>query len=252
MSVPSRIAIVTGAGSGIGRHVALALVEEGFLVLLAGRRAQALEGTARLAGSRGSHAVPVTCDVTDPASVRALFAHAREKYGRLDLLFNNAGINIPPAPLDEVTLDQWRSVVDTNLTGAFLCMQAAFRLMKHQDPPGGRIVNNGSVSAHVPRPHSIAYTATKHAMTGLTKSAMLDGRKYNIVCGQIDIGNAETEMAAGMKRGVSQADGSIAIEPTIDVRNVAQAVVYMAKLPLDANVAFMTLLATKMPYTGRG
>lgn len=249
---PSPIAIVTGAGSGIGRHVALALLEESFTVVLAGRRAQALEETVRLAGSRTSHAVPVTCDVTDPASVRALFSQVRARYLRLDLLFNNAGINIPPVPLDEVTMDQWRSVVDTNLTGAFLCIQEAFRLMKHQDPPGGRIINNGSISAHAPRPHSIAYTATKHAMTGLTKSTMLDGRKYNIACGQIDIGNAETEIAADMKQGVPQADGSIAIEPTIDVRHVAQAVVHMAKLPLDANVPFVTLMATGMPYAGRG
>lgn len=247
-----QVAIVTGAGSGIGRQVGLALLQEGFTVMLAGRRMETLEETAQLAGTASSRATPIVCDVTDPDSVEGLFAHVRENHGRLDLLFNNAGINVPAAPLDELTIDQWRAVLDTNVTGMFLCTREAFRLMKQQDPQGGRILNNGSIAAHAPRPQSIAYTASKHAVTGLTKSVQLDGRQYNIACGQIDIGNADTEMAAGTKRGVPQANGSIMAEPMMDVDHVAQAVVYMAKLPLETNVPFMTVMATKMPFVGRG
>jgi NAD(P)-dependent dehydrogenase (short-subunit alcohol dehydrogenase family) len=244
-------AIVTGAGSGIGRAVALALAREGYAVVLAGRRAEALEETKRAAGA-GSRMLAVPTDVGDPASVRALFDRAKDAFGRLDLLFNNAGINAPAVPLEELSPQQWQAVVDVNLTGAFLCTQQAFRLMKDQSPRGGRIINNGSISAHVPRPHSAPYTATKHAITGLTKSTSLDGRRYDIACGQIDIGNAATEMAARMTRGVPQANGDIAVEPVMDVDHVARAVVYMASLPLDANVQFMTVMATKMPFVGRG
>ncbi len=252
MSTPKRIAIVTGAGSGIGRAAALALCREGWAVVLAGRRADALAQVAAEAAAFGGEALPAPTDVTDPASVRALFARTEEAFGRLDLLFNNAGIGAPAVPLEEITFEQWQAVVQTNLTGAFLCAQEAFRLMKRQNPRGGRIINNGSISAHTPRPNSAPYTATKHAITGLTKSLALDGRPFDIACGQIDIGNAATEMTARMKRGVLQADGRIAPEPTMDVEVVARAVVYMASLPLDANVLFMTVMATKMPFVGRG
>lgn len=244
-----KVALVTGAGSGIGRATALALLNEGYSVVLAGRRKEALEETAAAGGAR---VLVVPADVTDPASVRALFEKTRETFGRLDVLFNNAGTGAPPVPLEDLTVEQWRRVVDVNLTGPFLCTQEAFRLMKTQSPRGGRIINNGSISAHVPRPNSAPYTATKHAIAGLTKSTALDGRKYDIACGQIDIGNAGTEMTARMKAGVPQADGSIAVEPTMAVENVARAVVYMASLPLDANVLFMTVMATKMPFVGRG
>ncbi|MCH9053246.1 MAG: SDR family oxidoreductase [Proteobacteria bacterium] len=247
-----KVAIVTGAGSGIGRQVALALLGEGYSVALAGRRAAPLEETVTEAGAAGSRALAVATDVSDPASVRALFATTKEAFGRLDLLFNNAGINAPGIPLEDLSYEQWTAVVDINLTGAFLCTQEAFKLMKGQDPRGGRIINNGSISAHVPRPNSAPYTATKHAITGLTKSTALDGRKYDIACGQIDIGNAATEMTARMKEGVPQADGSVAVEPTMDAADVGRAVAFMASLPLDSNVQFLTVMATKMPFIGRG
>ena len=252
MGAFDKVAIVTGAGTGIGRQVALALLREGYAVALAGRRAAPLNETAEMAGSAGSRALAVATNVGDPASVKALFARTKEAFGRLDLLFNNAGIGAPPVPLEDLTYEQWTAVVDINLTGAFLCTQEAIKLMKAQTPSGGRIINNGSISAHVPRPYSAPYTATKHAITGLTKSTSLDGRKHDIVCGQIDIGNAATEMTERMKEGVPQADGSIAVEPTMDPEHVAQAVVHMAGLPLDANVQFMTIMATKMPFIGRG
>jgi NAD(P)-dependent dehydrogenase (short-subunit alcohol dehydrogenase family) len=247
-----RIAVVTGAGSGIGRGVALALLQNDFAVVLAGRRHPSLVDTANQAGSNATHTLVVPTDVGDPQQVRALFDRTKETFGRLDLLFNNAGVSAPGVALEDLTIQQWRAVVDTNLTGAFLCTQQAFRLMKSQQPRGGRIINNGSISAHTPRPNSSPYTATKHAITGLTKSTSLDGRKYDIACGQIDIGNAATEMAERMARGVPQADGAIAVEPLMDVGDVARAVVYMASLPLDANVQFMTVMATKMPFIGRG
>ena len=252
MTSPHRVAVVTGAGTGIGKHSALALLEEGYAVVLAGRRKEPLEETAAEAKSAASRALVVPTDVGDPAAVRALFARTMEAFARLDLLFNNAGIGAPPAPLEDLTYEQWKAVVDVNLTGAFLCTQEAFRIMKSQQPRGGRIINNGSISAHAPRPNSAPYTSTKHAITGLTKSTALDGRKYDIACGQIDIGNAETPLTARMKKGVPQANGSIAVEPTMDVRHVARAVVYMASLPLDANVQFLTVMATKMPFVGRG
>ena len=252
MTTHQRVALVTGAGTGIGKHLTLALLQEGYAVVLAGRRAELLEQTVAKAESERERTLVVPTDVGDPAAVRALFAKTRETFGRLDLLFNNAGSGAPPIPLEDLSYEQWQSVVDVNLTGAFLCTQEAFKIMKDQDPRGGRIINNGSISAHVPRPNSAPYTATKHAMTGLTKSTALDGRKYDIACGQIDIGNAETEMTARMKKGVPQANGTIAAEPTMDVANVSRAVVYMAGLPLDANVQFMTVMATKMPYVGRG
>ena len=252
MSSPGKVAIVTGAGTGIGKVTSLALSEEGYSVVLAGRRIAPLETTAAAAGPAASRFLVVPTDVGDPDSVRALFASTKERFGRLDVLFNNAGTGAPPIPLEDLTYEQWKAVVDVNLTGAFLCTQEAFRLMKSQDPMGGRIINNGSISAYVPRPNSSPYTATKHAITGLTKSTSLDGRKYDIACGQIDIGNAETAMAAVFKTGVPQANGSIATEPTMDPEHVAQAVVYMASLPLDANVQFMTVMATKMPFIGRG
>ncbi len=245
----AKIALVTGAGSGIGRAVALALAKVGYAVVLAGRRLPQLEQVAREAGS-GS--IAVAADVTDRASVDALFAHVAKDFGRLDLLFNNAGVSAPPAPLEDVPLEKWRSVIDTNLTGAFLCTQAAFRLMKAQKPRGGRIINNGSVSATAPRPRLVAYTASKHAVTGLTKATSLEGREHDIACGQIDIGNTATELAAAMAHGTLQADLSVKTEPTFDVRYVADAVVYMAGLPLEANVLFMTVMATKMPFVGRG
>ena len=252
MSVPGKVAIVTGAGSGIGRATALALVNEGYSVVLAGRRRAALEQTAAAAGPSRTRALVFPADVSDPQSVAALFEATKHAFGRLDLLFNNAGTGAPAVPLEDLTVEQWRRVVDVNLTGAFLCTQAAFRLMKDQDPRGGRIINNGSISAYTPRPSSAPYTATKHAITGLTRSTALDGRKYDIACGQIDIGNAETEMTARMTQGVLQADGRTAVEPTMDVQHVARAVLYMASLPLDANVLFLTVMATKMPFVGRG
>jgi NAD(P)-dependent dehydrogenase (short-subunit alcohol dehydrogenase family) len=251
MPTDGKVAIVTGAGSGIGRAASLALANEGYAVVVAGRRAEALAQTVTLAGPE-ARVLAVSTDLSDPTSVRALFDKTKATFGRLDLLFNNAGVGAPPVPLEDLTLEQWRTVVDVNLTGAFLCTQAAFRLMKEQKPRGGRIINNGSISAHTPRPNSAPYTATKHAITGLTRSTALDGRKYDIACGQIDIGNAATEMTAKMQAGVPQASGVLAVEPTMDVDNVARAVVYMASLPLDANVLFMTVMATKMPFVGRG
>jgi NAD(P)-dependent dehydrogenase (short-subunit alcohol dehydrogenase family) len=252
MSASAKVAVVTGAGSGIGKAVALALLGEGYAVALAGRRRQALEGTLAEAGLLGTRALTVPTDVSDPGAVQALFDATRQAFGRLDLLFNNAGTGAPAVPLEELTVEQWRRVLDVNLTGAFLCTQAAFRLMKAQHPRGGRIINNGSLSAHVPRPHSAPYTASKHALTGLTRSTALDGRPYDIACGQIDIGNADTAMAARSKEGVLQAHGQVAAEPAMDVEHVARAVVYMASLPLDANVLFLTVMATKMPFVGRG
>ena len=252
MGADGKVALVTGAGSGIGRATALALLREGYSVVLAGRRREALERTAAEAGPAGTRALAVPADVSDPACVRDLFEATRRTFGRLDLLFNNAGTGAPAVPLEELTAGQWRHVIDVNLTGAFLCTQAAFRLMKGQTPRGGRIINNGSLSAHVPRPNSAPYTATKHALTGLTRSTALDGRKYDIACGQIDIGNAETDLTARMKEGVPQASGEVTVEPTMDVEHVARAVVYMASLPLDANVLFLTVMATRMPFVGRG
>jgi NAD(P)-dependent dehydrogenase (short-subunit alcohol dehydrogenase family) len=251
-SATAKVALVTGAGSGIGRAVSLALLGAGWSVVLAGRRAELLEETASLAGDAASRALALPTDVADPASVTALFDAAKARFGRLDLLFNNAGTGAPPVPLEELSFDHWKRVVDINLTGAFLCTQGAFRLMKDQTPRGGRIINNGSISAHVPRPRSVAYTATKHAITGLTRSASLDGRSYDIAVGQIDIGNAGTEMTRAMSKGVTQADGAIAAEAVMDVSAVADAVLYMAGLPLEANVQFMTVMATKMPFIGRG
>jgi len=250
-SFPPGVAVVTGAGSGIGRAAALALADRGWSVVLAGRRADALAQTRDLAADPERFHVQAT-DVSDRDQVEALFDGAVARFGRVDLLFNNAGTGAPPVPLEDLSLEDWRRVVDVNLTGAFLCLQAAFRRMKAQDPQGGRIINNGSISAQVPRPRSVAYTATKHAMTGLTRQASLDGRAYNIACGQIDIGNAATEMTARMSQGVLQADGSVAPEPTMDVGAVAEAVAYMAGLPLGANVQFMTVMATAMPFIGRG
>jgi NAD(P)-dependent dehydrogenase (short-subunit alcohol dehydrogenase family) len=248
MSEPQPVAVVTGAGSGIGRHVARALLDRGHAVALAGRRAEPLEETA--AGQEAALVVPA--DVGDAASVDALFDQVLERFGRVDLLFNNAGSFGASAPVDEYPLDAWQALVDVNLTGAFLCARRAFRIMREQDPRGGRIINNGSISAHTPRPHAVAYTATKHAITGLTKSISLEGRAHDIACGQIDIGNATTDMTAAMEHGVPQADGSVAPEPTMDVAHTAAAVVYMAGLPLDANVEFLTIMATKMPFIGRG
>ena len=252
MNSPNKVAVVTGAGTGIGKAVAVALLRDGYRVVLAGRRKQPLDQAAADAGPSGARAQVVPTDVSDPQSVRALFARTKDAFGRLDLLFNNAGVGAPGILLEELSYEQWKSVVDINLTGAFLCTQEAFKLMKGQDPRGGRIINNGSISAHVPRPNSAPYTATKHAITGLTRSTSLDGRKYDIACGQIDIGNAATEMAARMSKGVPQANGSVAVEPLMDVGHVASAVLYMASLPLDANVQFITVMATKMPFVGRG
>jgi NAD(P)-dependent dehydrogenase (short-subunit alcohol dehydrogenase family) len=247
-----RVALVTGGGSGIGKAVALALAREGYSVVVAGRRSEALTETVAQAAAEGWDMLAIPADVADPSSVRALFARVLDAFTRLDLLFNNAGTGAPSVPLEDLSYEQWRRVVDTNLTGAFLCTQEAIKLMKSQVPRGGRIVNNGSISAHSPRPNSAPYTATKHGITGLTKSTSLDCRKYDIACGQIDIGNAATDMTLAMTKGVQQANGELAVEPRIDVQDVARAVVYMASLPLDTNVQFMTVMATNMPFIGRG
>jgi NAD(P)-dependent dehydrogenase (short-subunit alcohol dehydrogenase family) len=252
MSPHTKVALVTGAGTGIGKAVALAFLQEGYRVTLTGRRKELLEQAVVEAGIVAGQALVVPTDVRDPASVRTLFTKTKEAFGRLDVLFNNAGVSAPGIPLEDLSYEQWQAVVDTNLTGAFLCTQEAFKIMKSQDPRGGRIINNGSISAHAPRPNSAPYTATKHAMTGLTKSTALDGRKYDIACGQIDIGNALTEMAAVMTRGVPQANGSLAVEAVMDVQHVARAVLHMAGLPLDTNVLFMTIMATTLPFVGRG
>jgi NAD(P)-dependent dehydrogenase (short-subunit alcohol dehydrogenase family) len=252
MNEPYRVAVVTGAGSGIGREVARELLEAGYHVVLAGRRDDALRSTAETVGTASERALVVPTDVAYPASVDALFDRVRGELNRIDVLFNNAGIFGTSAPIEELSFEDWRAVVDTNLTGAFLCAQAAFLTMKGQRPRGGRIINNGSLSAHVPRPHAVAYTATKHAITGLTKAISLEGRAYDIACGQIDVGNAATEMTAAMTKGVLQADGTVAAEPTMDARHVADAVLYMAGLPLHANVQFLTVMATGMPFIGRG
>jgi len=252
MSVTLRVALVTGAGSGIGRACALALLDAGYTVVLAGRRAAALDDAVNAAGTNATHALAVPTDVTDPASVAALFDRIRSECGRLDLLFNNAGMGAPAVPMEDLTVEQWKAVVDVNLTGAFLCTQQAIRLMKAQTPNGGRIINNGSIAAHVPRPFTAPYTATKHAITGLTKATSLDGRAHNIACGQIDIGNAATDLTGDMAAGILQANGSLMAEPRMDVEHVAAAVVQMAALPLSANVQFMTIMATAMPYVGRG
>lgn len=252
MSEQGKVAIVTGAGSGIGRGAAVALLAEGYSVALAGRRADALAETIAEAGDDGARAIAVPTDVSDPAQCAALFAATTKAFGRLDLLFNNAGAGAPPVNIEDLPFEQWQKVVNVNLTGVFLCTQEAFRVMKAQDPMGGRIINNGSISAHAPRPNSAPYTSTKHAVTGLTKSTSLDGRKYNIACGQLDVGNALTPMAARMVDGVPQADGSVKAEPVMNVDNVSRAVVYMASLPPDANVQFLTVMATQMPFVGRG
>lgn len=252
MSDQQPVALITGAGSGIGRATALALLKTGYAVVLAGRREEQLNSTVEAAGELAANALAVVTDIRKPESVEALFAATRQRFGRLDILFNNAGTGAPPVPLEDVSFAQWQATVETNLTGAFLCTQQAFKIMKNQQPMGGRIINNGSISAHAPRPNSAPYTSTKHAMTGLTKSTSLDGRRYNIACGQIDIGNAATEMAAPMQRGVPQANGDIAAEAVMDVEQVAQAVVQMASLPLESNIQFMTIMATKMPFIGRG
>jgi NAD(P)-dependent dehydrogenase (short-subunit alcohol dehydrogenase family) len=247
-----RVALVTGAGSGVGRAATLALLEGGYRVVLAGRRREKLEETLREAGDASGRALAVPADVTDPVAVKTLFDRTRETFGRLDVLFNNAGVGAPPVPMEDLDYDEWKRVVDVNLNGMFLCAQAAVRLMKSQSPRGGRIINNGSISAETPRPHSAPYTATKHAVTGLTKCIALDGRAHDIACGQIDIGNAGTEMTAKMAKGVPQANGSLAAEPVMDVTHVGNAVLHMANLPLDANILFITVMATKMPFVGRG
>jgi NAD(P)-dependent dehydrogenase (short-subunit alcohol dehydrogenase family) len=252
MADNSKIALVTGAGSGVGRAVSLALHAEGYAVVLAGRRAERLEATVLAAGGPDDRLLIVPADVSNPEAVRALFARTVETYGRLDVLFNNAGSSAPGIPMEDLTFEQWNKVIGANLTGAFLCAQQAIKIMKAQTPRGGRIINNGSISAHAPRPNSAPYTATKHAMTGLTKCISLDGRKDDIACGQIDIGNAATEMTERMAAGVPQADGTRAVEPRMDIRHVAEAVLYMANLPLEANVQFITVMATKMPFVGRG
>jgi NAD(P)-dependent dehydrogenase (short-subunit alcohol dehydrogenase family) len=251
MSSRHRVAIVTGAGSGIGRATALALLRDGYCVALAGRRLELLRQTSSESAA-GERALPISTDVTSPSSVQALFAQTKSKFGRLDLLFNNAGASAPATPLEDLSCEQWRNVLEVNLTGPFLCTQEAFKIMKAQNPMGGRIINNGSISAHAPRPNSAPYTATKHAVTGLTRSTSLDGRKYNIACGQIDVGNALTEMALPMTKGVPQADGSVKIEPVMDVNHVANLVLHMASLPLESNVQFVTIMATAMPFVGRG
>jgi len=252
MDSAPKIALVTGAGSGIGKSVAIALAGAGYSLSLAGRRAEMLEATAAEVRKKGAKSLVAPTDVANPVAVRELFAKTREAFGRLDLLFNNAGVSGRAVPLDELEFEYWKKIVDTNLTGAFLCTQEAFKIMKSQTPRGGRIINNGSISAHTPRPHSAPYTASKHGITGLTKATSLDGRPYDIACGQIDIGNAATELTERMAKGVMQANGSIEVEPRMNVADVARAVVYMASLPLDANVQFMTVMATKMPFVGRG
>jgi NAD(P)-dependent dehydrogenase (short-subunit alcohol dehydrogenase family) len=252
MAQDSRVAVITGAGSGIGKATALAFLKAGYRVALAGRRRGALEGVAKEAGDGASRAMVLPTDVSDAAAVEALFARARDGFGRIDVVFNNAGVFAPAVALEDITVEQWKAVVDVNLTGMFLCIREAFRVMKAQNPQGGRIINNGSISAHAPRPNSAPYTATKHGVTGLTKSASLDGRKYNIACSQIDIGNATTDMSARIGRGVALAHGSIRSEAMMDVAEVASAVLYMAGLPLDTNVQFLTIMATKMPFVGRG
>ena len=252
MNAHQKVAIVTGAGSGIGKTVALALLKDGYRVALAGRRKDPLEQTAKDAGPAGALALVVPTDVSNPKSVAALFAKVKEVLGRLDLLFNNAGVFPPGVPIEDLRFEQWKTAVDINLTGAFLCTQQAIKIMKSQVPRGGRIINNGSISAHAPRPNSAPYTATKHAITGLTKCTSLDGRKYDIACGQIDIGNAATEITSTMATGVPQANGTVAVEPLMDVTHVGSAVLYMASLPLETNVQFLTIMATKMPFVGRG
>ena len=247
-----KVAVITGAGSGIGKAVALALLRAGFRVALSGRNGARLEAVAIESGAGPERAIAVAADVGDPVAVKRLFSRVSDSFGRVDLLFNNAGIGAPPLPMEKLSYEQWRAVLDTNLTGSFLCAQEAMRMMKAQSPRGGRIINNGSISAHAPRPNSAPYTSTKHAITGLTKSIALDGREWDIACGQIDIGNAATEMTAPMARGVRQANGSNLIEPRFDPQHVADAVLYMANLPLDANVLFMTVMATAMPLVGRG
>ena len=252
MEKDQKISIVTGAGTGVGKSASLALADEGWTIVLAGRRKDPIEAVANEIKSRGGNALAIVTDTTDTKSVKGLFEETKRAFGRLDLLFNNAGTNAPGVSLEDLSFEQWTNVVNVNLTGVFLCTQEAFRLMKAQTPMGGRIINNGSISAHVPRPGSAPYTATKHAVTGLTRSTSLDGRKYNIACGQIDIGNALTEMAARMTKGVPQADGSIQIEPVMDVANVGKTVAHMASLPMEANVQFVTVMATNMPFIGRG
>jgi NAD(P)-dependent dehydrogenase (short-subunit alcohol dehydrogenase family) len=252
MANQSKVALVTGAGSGVGKATALELMRQNFAVVLAGRRVEPIEAVAAQGKAAGGTSLAIRADVADAASVGALFATIKQTFGRLDVLFNNAGVNAPGVNLEDLTVEQWKSVVDVNLTGVFLCTQAAFRLMKEQTPRGGRIINNGSISAYAPRPNSAPYTATKHGVSGLTRATALDGRKYDIACGQIDIGNAATEMAQRMATGVPQADGRIAVEPLIDTDHVAKSVAHMASLPLDANVLFMTVMATKMPFVGRG
>ena len=252
MSSTVKVAIITGAGTGIGKRCALALLKDGWSVALAGRRPELLEKTREEAGEECKNAIVVRTDVGDPEAVKELFARTKEAFGRLDVLFNNAGVGAPGRPLEDLTYEQWKTVVDANLTGPFLCTQEAFKMMKEQTPMGGRIINNGSISAQTPRPNSAPYTATKHGMVGLTKSTALDGRKYDIACSQIDIGNAVTEMTAKMSKGVPQPDGTRKVEPTFDVERVAEAVLFLAKLPLDTNVLFMNMMATKMPFVGRG
>lgn len=252
MAQQSKVAVVTGAGTGIGKASALALLRDGYCVVLAGRRSEPLEEALKSAGADAARALAVPTDVSDPASVAALFEATRKKFGRIDVLFNNAGQNAPGVPFEDLPYDKWKAVVDTNLTGSFLCAQAAFRAMKEQTPRGGRIINNGSISAHAPRPDSAPYTASKHAITGLTRTISLDGRKYDIACCQVDVGNAMTELAARMSKGVKQADGSIAVEPMVDVEDVARAVLYMANQPQGVNIYHLMVMATKMPYAGRG
>ena len=252
MATQVKVAIVTGAGTGIGKATAVTLLKAGYRVALAGRRPEPLAAAIAESGVPADHALAVSTDVANPDSVNALFDKVKATWGRLDVIFNNAGVGAPGIPMEDLTYEQWKNVVDINLTGPFLCTQAAIRIMKDQTPQGGRIINNGSISAHAPRPNSAPYTSTKHAITGLTKSTSLDGRKYNIACSQIDIGNAATEMTARMAKGIIQANGDIAVEPQMDVQHVADAILHIANLPLESNVQFMTIMATKMPYVGRG